>query len=474
MGCVVAGDSISNMAGEMSRREKGAEWWRQRALLFAGGAALLAAGVIILTQLSPTRSSLLFWLCMASAAFGVALAVLGLVIRSARALAVLRLIVINAVVLAVLLGVVEGTCRLAGVDFNAFGGGGRTDSREDYPLCFREPDEPLGEVYFKRTGGVEWTGRPLSQILALRHGIDIAYRDEPELTLRYNKEGFRNPPGLKDWEVVVAGDSFTETGYLPEETIFTSVAAARSGLRIKNLGLCNTGPFTHVEYLKHFGAAPSCKIAVLAFFEGNDINDAVVEMRDRETFRTTGVRPYRQLGPQTSFLKAVYQRAKTRVHFAEKRTYRNATLTAGGKELPITLQPPPMPPDPQTLSPERKQLIAQFLDEWRDAVQKQGMTPWLLYLPINNRTYHGLWHAEPNLEEEAKSWVPNELPSMIQTLCLERSIAFVDAYPALRAAAEQGTLVYNPIFDTHLNAEGSRLVGEVLATALRNHAAKSD
>jgi hypothetical protein len=159
------------------------------------------------------------------------------------------------------------------------------------------------------------------------------------------------------------------------------------------------------------------------------------------------------------------------VHFSQEREYQNAVFTAGGKEAGITLQPPPMPPDPATMTAERQQVVARFLDEWRAAVQKLGMKPWLLYLPINNRTYHGLWRAGDQLPAELRDWTPNALPEVMQSLCEKRDIHFLNACPALRAAAEGGALVYNPIFDTHLNEEGSRVVGELVAKELQSAAA---
>ena len=81
--------------------------------------------------------------------------------------------------LGILVLVIEAAGRLGGVNFDKLSRHGQVDPRADYPLCFREPDEPFGEVYFKRAGPLEWTGRPLSKILELRHGTDPAYRDDP-------------------------------------------------------------------------------------------------------------------------------------------------------------------------------------------------------------------------------------------------------------------------------------------------------
>lgn len=68
------------------------------------------------------------------------------------------------------------------------------------------------------------------------------------------------------------------------------------------------------------------------------------------------------------------------------------------------------------------------------------------------------------------NWKPNGMPDLIKSHCEERNIRFVDTTDAMRAAAKEGKLVCNPIFDTHLNEEGSRVVGELLARTLQETA----
>ena len=375
-------------------------------------------------------------------------------------------VVANAFVLVVLLGLGEIAFRVLRIDFVKLQAGGK-DPRDAYPLCFREPDEPLGDAFFKRTGGQTWTGRPLAEALPLFHATDQAYADEVSFTLTFDREGFRNPATLTDWDVAVVGDSFTESGYLPFEQIFTSVAAEASKLRIKNLGACHTGPLSHVEFLKRFGSATSCRHAVLAFFEGNDIRDAERETADLKRFRESGTRPSREIPPQTSLIKAIWQTAKSVVKGKPAIRFQNATFIGAGKSLPITIKTPPLPENPDTLTNEQRTLVSTFLDAWSETARANGVKPWLLYIPSNPRTYHGLVRYEPNVATPLREWTPTALPAFIQKLCEEKGIAFIDTCPALRSAAEKGTLVFNPIFDTHLNAEGSRVVGETLATALR-------
>ncbi len=377
----------------------------------------------------------------------------------------MRVLAGYAIGFAVVFGIAEAGFRTAGFDFGRLQKGG-ADPRGAYPVAFRQPDVPFGEVFFKRAGPASWTGRPLAELLPLYRAADSAYEDEPTITISFDRDGFRNAPDLADWDVVVAGDSFTEAGYLPQEQLFTSVLAEQTGLRVRNLGLCKTGPFTHIECLKSFGGASSCRHAVLAFFEGNDISDAADEAADLRKFHESGARPLRVIAPQTSLLRAVLGAGKAALRPKTTRRFQNAVFTAAGKSVPVTMQVPPLPENPHTMTAAQRALVARFLDAWRDAAMERGMKPWLLYIPINNRTYHGLVKIDDSAPREVREWSPTTLPEFMRAECAARGIAYIDTCVRLRAAAEQGTLVYNPILDTHLNAAGSRIVGEVMAEEL--------
>ena len=249
-------------------------------------------GPFLWFKLQPSPRSLLFWLCWASAAVGFTWSALAALLPQGRILAAVRLISVNVVVFAGILGVAEFGCRFAQLNFNALLGQA-DDPHAEYPVCFRLPQKPLGDIYFHRDGPFTWSGRPLSTLLRLKKATDHAYEDEPTITTSYDADGFRNPSGQTDWQVVVVGDSFVESGSLPFDQIFTTRAAKLSGLSIHNLGVCNTGTLAHLEYLRRFGKSASTQHAVLAFYDGNDVLDTETELDELETFRTTGTRPYR-------------------------------------------------------------------------------------------------------------------------------------------------------------------------------------
>lgn len=437
------------------------------------GLGLALAGPALWLVLRPSSRSLLFWLCWGSLVAGGVWAVLaGTMRRQGGLLKFMHWLTVNAFVFVLMIGVLETGFRMTGFNFNALTGEA-DDPHARFPLCFRMPQKPLGQVFFHRQGPAEWTGRPLYEYLKLRHGTDKAYEDEASFTSRYDADGFRNPEGMKSWQVAVVGDSFTESGMLPVEQIFTSIAAERSGLSIRNLGVCNTGTLSHLEYLRQFAKNDDAKHAVLAFYDGNDILDTTEEAEALAAFQKTGKRPLREPQPQTSLIKAAYQVAKHFLSPSPYRRYQDAWLTAGGKETPISMRPAPVPLDPETMTADQKQRLEDNLRQWAAACSELKVKPWLLYLPANNRTYHSLVRYTDDADPVLKNWQPGSLPEHVRNLCEKLGIAFVDTCPALRSAAEKGTLVYNPILDTHLNAKGSRIIGELLAKHLADAMAES-
>jgi hypothetical protein len=370
--------------------------------------------------------------------------------------------ILLASITAMMLGVIEVACRAIRLDFNELLGARRANAA--FPIYFRQPTHQTGEVFFTRTPNSTWTGKPLQTLLKNHHSIDSAYSDEKEVTIRYSREGFRNPDDLADWDVAVVGDSFTESGYLPEEVVFTGVAATKTGLRIKNLGITDTGNFAHVHYLDTYGKAPACKTAVLAFFEGNDLNDNVRELAALEDFSKTGIRPSHEIPVQTSLLKAMWGLIRDYKKLANRdRSYVNAFFKAGTDEIPVSIAD--APPGAAQMTADEIHALELGLDRYVTTCKKHGMKPHLLYLPCKRRVMHGLLrHGEDYPQPD---WQLGDLPQHLAGECASRGIHFIDATTVLARAANEGQNTFNTIYDTHFNPEGHRLVGELLAEALK-------
>jgi len=290
------------------------------------------------------------------------------------------------------------------------------------------------------------------------------YADEQPVTAEYDSFGFRNPADLTDWEMVVTGDSFVELGYLPYEGLFTTLAAKRLGVRIKNLGVSCTGPVSQTFYVRNYGKAASTKDAVLCLFEGNDLNDLDRELRNRASFRATGQAFERQ--SQVSFIRALCDEFKLRRRAAElslERVTSNALLVSANQERPMTVYA--TPPVWDRLSRNKRETLVRALEDWANTAREKEMRPWVMYIPDSHRVFHGLIRYF-DTNSAVAHWKPGEFAAPLGQICTNLNIRFIDTYPSLRAEAQAGRVPYNLIGDTHLSAEGSRVVAEVIANAL--------
>jgi hypothetical protein len=365
-------------------------------------------------------------------------------------------------------GVVEVAGRLVGFDFerkaHAFG---------RYPICYQQPTLPLGP-YFRRLGPALWQGRPITAAMRMAGyaGVDGG---DTEVTTSYDRDGFRNPDALTEWDLVVAGDSFTEGCSVGQEELFTTLAGKELDRRVKNLGVSFTGPLAQTLYLDRFGRSPSARDAVLAFFEGNDLMDLRREMAQRASFRGPPSRPPRsaveQLPPQSSFVRALFQwvglaRKASAARRKPIEELISAEYVGGPTPIPLTLDF--LPPGAAEVPAELRDGLDRALAEWAKTAEELGMTPWLLYLPAKRRVLDGLLSFPPQAPPILVDWKPADLPRWVAERARSHGIRVVDATPALVAEARAGVLPYNALFDSHLSREGHRVVARELADALRS------
>jgi hypothetical protein len=333
------------------------------------------------------------------------------------------------------------------------------------PPYFRQPTVPFGEASFRKRGPEEWTGQVLYTRLEQIRMEPNPYADEPVLTIRYDDQGFRNPPELADWEVAVVGDSFTEAGYLPYEGLYTSVLAEELGVAVKNLGVSMTGSLSHAAYLEHFGLAPSVRHAVFVFFE-NDPLETSLELDALKRTRETGQRELREIETETSVLRHLYGMLAG----DQRRVIRHSHATFGPERIPVSTYFAPKGPD--EIEPELFVRIDEGLNlafaEFARIAAEHGLTPWLVFMPCKARTHHGQLEFTERAEARVRDWEPSDLPEYVGRLAVKHGLRFRDLTPVLRAEAQRSNeLLYNSMYDMHLNARGARLVGAALGELLR-------
>ena len=285
------------------------------------------------------------------------------------------------------------------------------------------------------------------------------------ITVKYNNLGFRQEEGFTDWDLAVAGDSFTEMGILPYHQVPTTVLGKILNLRVANFGVAVTGPLTHLSYLRAFGIAPSTRRVMIIFFEGNDLFDLDTEFIALENFRKNKRRPYRRFKKQSSMIKAImapFNRPQTK----ESGDRITATFKSSVNDIPISLDY--LPPGAKDLSPLTFQELNYFFAQYAEFAREKGVEAWLVYMPCKIRAVYGQIEFLANAPNEQREWQPTDLPETIAALSRDHGIRFINVSPALIGASKNGrTLLYNPFYDTHVNAAGAQVIAEEIVRHLK-------
>ena len=373
-----------------------------------------------------------------------------------------RKIVFATMSLILFVGVCEFTFKAIGFDFSKLG-----RDLEATPIFYRIPTEPFGRAHYKRPGGQQWTGRVISAQMQ-KIGYDGKWLPQEEvITLSYDADGFRNPADLKSWRVVMLGDSFTELGNLSDEELVSTKLGKLLGQTVKNLGVSHTGLVNQTEYLREFGISPETKEVVWVFFEGNDIQDYVMES-DRVASIQTGATQHVDLlkthVPQTSLIEAIQRKLFSKSRLEIYGPAVNATLADGTTQFKIHYAPP------------RQDDIFPYLLRVESGIvtlaelcKANELQLTCVYMPCKRRAFSGHQYtvADDAPAYLRNKWIPSDLPDWLQTVCRKNGMRFVDVTAALLELNESELLSHNLHFDTHLTAEGATVVSQTIAISLQ-------
>ncbi len=356
---------------------------------------------------------------------------------------------------------IECAGRTAGYDFN-----NTAANWQAMPICYQQPTVPVGNVHFRRPGSATWTGKVLTARLEQFGASESnAYADEREQTIAYDQHGFRNPDTLKDWEIVIVGDSFTELGHLPDDDLFSSRIAKALDVRVKNLGVSFTGAFNQSFFLREYGIAARTKDVVLVFFEGNDLYDIVREYRALERWKATGERDYRDVlsAKETSFMRAVGKLVANSE--PGERVESNAVFTAGDDAVPVTVSY--AVPNAAELDGETQTAVRAALADYAESATAHQLRPWLVYMPCKRRALHVRLDSPSDADGYLADWRPSDLPGWVGQICEDQEIRFLDLTPLFVERTARGQLTFNHVWDTHLNRDGALLVAQSISEAMR-------
>lgn len=336
------------------------------------------------------------------------------------------------------------------------------------PPFYRKPMVPTGTAFFRRAGPEEWTGPVITTYLKELRLPTAPYRDEAVITVKYDDQGFRNDPRPAEWLIAVAGDSFTELGHLPSAQLFTTILGQRLAVPVRNLGVSYTGPLSQLSYLNDYGISSMTRVAVIVFYEGNDLEDLTREHAAELQYRQTGRRVPFRFRKQTSLLRALGERVRTGVARSPPSDPPViAYFQSRRGRLPMTLGPAPKAG--ADLTAETRQALQDFFQRYAAFGKAHGLRVGLAYLPCKIRVLHHRIEFTDAAVDTDREWTPTDLPAVIANGCRSYGIEFRDLTPCLVAeTSRSGEAPYSGLYDLHLNARGAAAVAEELTRWLRD------
>lgn len=283
-----------------------------------------------------------------------------------------------------------------------------------------------------------------------------------------DQDGFRNPRSEKHADIVVLGDSLIEFG-ITDEDPFVQRLAKNSGLKAKNFGLGNYGPFQYLEILKEFGLPAQPKFALFCFSEGTDLLDVRMYLHWKG-----GGNYYDSLPPKNliqRYLLVLRQQYFRFLRTAPEIRRELVDLKLGERRLKAIFGDPN-----DERSPEEILALSEFgelekiLKEFKEISVQHQVIPLLVYIPVTAHIY-----AEYMTEQSGPNWLKRRerqiraktnLERAVETLCRKLDFPFLSLSPAFEKAAREGRILYYP-FDTHWNSEGMELAASTVAQRLR-------
>lgn len=304
--------------------------------------------------------------------------------------------------------------------------------------------------------------------------------------LAWDEDGFRVPAHpAEQYDVLALGDSFTEAANVARP--WPDVLAAESGLAVRNMGFRGYGPVEAARVMETYGADGGAETVIIAYFEGNDLSNAIsvewsgeiilpaearptFEQDDREAWRSDYEGPFKYpisivLNGQTIdyvFLEAylswlngeVEDYAPSRNADAVVQSWADIVVAAGDACVIVAYLP------------SKAHIYTPY-------IQEPGQGRIMESIGYVFRQPDGVLRTLPEAElasaarsnfEDVVGRLDNQR-NVIASLAADAGLPFADLTPAFADAAERSDFLYY-VYDTHWNQAGHDLAGRVLADFL--------
>ena len=308
------------------------------------------------------------------------------------------------------------------------------------------------ELGFVRKPGISWR----------RYVSDV----NRMLDYRTDENGFRNPPGKQRADIVFIGDSYTEAATVAEEDTFVRRVGQFTGLSVINLGRGAYGAPQEQIVLRRYGLAYEPRVVVWQLFEGNDLVDAEVFSKWKQSPHT-----------QTTSLKERYFHSSllnellVNTQLQDREGPAVTLRYPDGTTTKLKLRHRYNPDQPLTRYLGMTKTI-EAIEAGQQLCQSRGIQLLVIFVPTMARVMAP--YISFDRVEDQKSYLPEKLPgrtdfsSRMAGLCARIGCTFIDTFDAFRQASANGKHdLYIPN-DEHLDVAGHDVLAQVIEDWLRD------
>jgi hypothetical protein len=271
--------------------------------------------------------------------------------------------------------------------------------------------------------------------------------------VKCDRNGFRNPVGLKSADIAMIGDSFIEGLTVADNELVSSRLAHLQGQVVANLGQSAYGPQQELIVLKRYGLPLRPRTVLWMFSEGTDLKDVVYY--DRVMYHPPN---FWQAFLDRSLTKIVRNRLRTPPKFPGV-SCAGVFQASGGKTVTLYFTTRALPFSKQDLDAidETTRIIA----DAHNLCAAQGARLIFVFVPEKFRVFHAFCQFPQG--SECPNWVVNDMPERFQKAVpsVSSDIGYLDLTPSLVDATKRGAVPYYPD-DDHWSPEGHKIAAEAI------------
>jgi hypothetical protein len=306
----------------------------------------------------------------------------------------------------------------------------------------------------------------------LVHWLGIPTDRRYKFDIECDNNGFRNDHEIQQAPVVLIGDSFLEWALVSKSELISDRLGRMLQVEVANLGQPAYGPQQELIVLRRYGLSLQPKVVLWFFFEGNDLLD--VARYERTIQNVDEIMKERTSIKERSFannaLLVLAGLTSPRPSDDEARRRSGRFLKGQGEEdSTLYFAYPGAPLSEQDLASLRTAQSC-FLQA-QQLCANAGAKLAFVYVPTKYRVYRDF--CEFPDDGYGKSWVINDLPSMLESWCKTEALPYLDLTPSLKESASRGELVYFSD-DGHWNGRGHEVVTQAIASFLETSEAFKD